>query len=152
MKFYGRNGGMAVAIRNHIMVFRVFVIALPIALVPSILLACFGNPYFWVFLVFPLLLLLASFAVLLSASYDERVFLGDTKKDHVFEICDDILRKDGKEIKRICSVKIYYYKRFLYMETSRSMFVIRNTDFTEGDREHLLSWARTHGIRVARGY
>ena len=34
MKFKGRNGGMAIAIHNHIMLFRVFVILLLISIIP----------------------------------------------------------------------------------------------------------------------
>ena len=65
---------------------------------------------------------------------------------------DTVVYKDGKEIKLIRSVKIYHYKNFLYMETSHSMFIIKNTDFISGDREGLLNWAKIHNIRVLFGY
>ena len=63
MKFKGRNGGTAVAIRNHIMLFRAFLITLLIALVPTIIFICIKNPYFWVFLILPLMLLAISYIV-----------------------------------------------------------------------------------------
>ena len=63
MKFKGRNGGMALAIRNHIMLFRAFVITLLITLVPTIIFICINNPYFWVFLILPLMLLAISYIV-----------------------------------------------------------------------------------------
>ena len=152
MKFKGRNGGMALAVRNHIMLFRAFAITLLIALVPTIIFACINNTYFWVFLSIPLMLLVMSFAVFFFSKYDEDVFLSGAKKDHVFEIKSNSLFKDGKEIKLIRSVKIYRYKEFLYMETARSVFLIKNTDFILGDREGFLSWARSCDIRVLAGY
>ena len=45
MKFKGRNGGMALAIRNHIMMFRAFVITLLITLVPTIIFICIKYYY-----------------------------------------------------------------------------------------------------------
>ena len=152
MKFKGKNGGMAVAIRNHIMLFRVFVISLLISMVPIIVFICTQNPYFWIFLIIPSVSFLLSFAVLLFVKYDENVFLSLEKKDHLFEIKDNRLFKDGKEIKLIKSIKIYRYKSFLYMETSRSMFVIKNSDFVIGDRESFLKCAIALGIKVKIGY
>ena len=152
MKFKGRNGGTAVAIRNHIMLFRAFVITLLITLIPTIFFICIKNPYFWVFLILPLMLLAISYIVFFFSKYDDRVFLSNLKKDHIFEIKNNSLFKDGKEIKLIKSVKIYRYKKFLYMETSHSMFVIQNTDFISGDRESFLSWAKSFDIRILCGY
>ena len=152
MKFKGRNGGMALAIRYHIMLFRAFVITLLITLIPTIFFICIKNPYFWVFLILPLMLLAISYIVFFFSKYDDRVFLSNLKKDHIFEIKNNSLFKDGKEIKLIKSVKIYRYKKFLYMETSHSMFVIKNTDFISGDRESFLSWAKSFDIRILCGY
>ena len=152
MKFKGRNGGMAAEIRNHIMLFRVFVISLLISIIPIIVFICSRNPYFWIFLIIPLMSFVLSFAVLLFIKHDENVFLSLEKKDHVFEIKDNRLYKDGKEIKLVKSIKIYRYKNFLYMETSHSMFIIKDTDFIIGDRESLLKWATVSGIKVKIGY
>ena len=152
MKFKGRNGGMAIAIRNHIMLFRVFVISLLISIIPIMFFICAHNPYFWIFLIIPLMSFVLSFAVLLFIKHDENVFLSLEKKDHVFEIKDNRLSKDGKEIKLVKSIKIYRYKNFLYMETSHSMFIIKDTDFIIGDRESLLKWATVSGIKVKIGY
>ena len=152
MKFKGRNGGMAVAIRNHIMGFRVFVISLLISIIPIMVFICAHNPYFWIFLIIPLMSFVLSFAVFLFIKYDENVFLSLSKKDHVFEIKDNRLSKDGKEIKLVKFIKIYRYKNFLYMETSHSIFIIKDTDFIIGDRESLLKWATVSGIKVKIGY
>ena len=38
------------------------------------------------------------------------------------------------------------------METSHSMFVIRDTDYTEGSRSELIEWATQNGIPVRLGY
>ena len=152
MKFKGRNGGMALAIRNHIMLFRAFVITLLITLVPTIIFVCINNSYFWIFLILPLMLLTISCVVFFFSKYDDRVFLRNQKKDHIFEVKNNSLFKDGKEIELIKSVKIYRYKNFLYMETSHSMFVIQNTDFISGDRDNFLIWAKSCDIRILCGY
>ena len=152
MKFKGRNGGMAIAIRNHIILSRLFVISLLISIIPIMFFICVHNPYFWILLIIPLMSFVLSFAVLLFIKYDENVFLSLEKKDHVFEIKDNRLSKDGKEIKLVKSIKIYRYKNFLYMETSHSIFIIKDTDFIIGDRESLLKWATVSGIKVKIGY
>ena len=152
MKFKGRNGGMAVAMRNHIMLFRAFVISSLIFLVPTIVFICTGNSYFWVFLIMPLLFLVFSLAVFLLAKYDEKLFLSNERKEHIFEIKNNCLFKNGKEVKLIQSIKIYQYNGFLYMETSHSMFTIKNTYYIEGNREELVAWAKNKGIKVLYGY
>ena len=152
MKFKGRNGGFAVAMHNHIVLFRAFVITLLIALIPTIIFICINNSYFWVFLILPVALLTISYAVFFFSKYDDRVFLSNLKKDHMFEIKNNSFLKDGKEIKLIQSVKIYRYKKFLYMETSHSMFVIQDADYISGDRESFLSWAKSCNIRIVCGY
>ena len=152
MKFKGRNGGMAMAIRNHILLFKAFLITLFITLVPTIVFICISNPYFWVFLILPFMLFVFSYAAFFLSKYDDRVFLRNQKKEHILEVKNNTLFKDGVEIKRIQSVKIYHYKKFLYMETSHSFFVIKNTDFMSGDRESFLSWAKSRDIRILRGY
>ena len=63
-----------------------------------------------------------------------------------------MIYKDGREIKLIRSIRIYRYKGFLYMETSHSMFVIRDTDYTQGSRSELIEWAKENGIPVRLGY
>ena len=98
------------------------------------------------------MLLAISYIVFFFSKHDDRVFLSNQKKDHIFEIKNNALFKDGKEIKLIQSLKIYRYKKFLYMETSHSMFVIKNTDFILGDRESFLSWAKSFDIRILCGY
>ena len=110
------------------------------------------QPLFLDFLIIPLMSLVLSFAVLLFIKYDENVFLSLEKKDHIFEIKDNHLFKDGKEIKLVKSIKMYRYKSFLYMETSHSMFIIKDADFIIGDRESLLKWATVSGIKVKIGY
>ena len=152
LKFKGRNDGIAVEIRNHIVLFRIFAVTLAVCLVPAIIFLCIGNPYFFLFLILPGFCLVLSFAVLLAIPYDEKVFLNGAKKDHVFEISNDCIFKDKKEIKLVKSIKIYRYKRFLYMETSHSMFVIKDTDYVVGSRNEFLSWAKKNGIPVLFGY
>lgn len=147
MKFKARNGGKAIAIHNHIRMFRAFAVTLPLCLILTII-----FPPLFLSLLLPAGLLLLSFLVLLFERYDENVFLQDEKKDHTFRVTDGVIYKDGREIKLIRSIRIYRYKGFLYMETSHSMFVIRDTDYTEGSRSELIEWAKENGIPVRLGY
>lgn len=147
MKFKARNGGKAIAIHNHIRVFRAFAVTLPLCLILTAIL-----PSLFLSLLLPAGLLLLSFLVLLFERYDENVFLQGERKDHTFRIEDGLIYKDGKEIKLIRSIRIYRYRGFLYMETSHSMFVIMDTDYTVGSRDELIGWAKENGIPVRLGY
>ena len=147
MKFKARNGGKAIAIHNHIRVFRAFAVTFPLCLILTVIV-----PSLFPSLLLPALLLLLSFLVPLFEKYDENVFLQGEKKDHTFRIVDGLIYKDGKEIKLIRSIKIYRYKDFLYMETSHSMFVIMDTDYTVGSRGELIDWATEMDIPVRLGY
>ena len=147
MKFKARNGGKAIAMHNHIRMFRAFAVTLPLCLILTIIF----SPLF-LSLLLPAGLLLLSFLVLLFEKYDENVFLQGERKDHTFRIEDGLIYKDGKEIKLIRSIRIYRYRGFLYMETSHSMFVIMDTDYTVGSRDELIEWARENGIPVRLGY
>ena len=147
MKFKARNGGKAIAIHNHIRMFRAFAVTLPLCLILTVIV-----PSLFLSLLLPAGLLLLSFLVLLFEKYDENVFLQGEKKDHTFRIKDGLIYKDGKEIKLIRSIRIYRYRGFLYMETSHSMFVIMDTDYTVGSRDELIGWARENGIPVRLGY
>ena len=147
MKFKARNGGKAIAIHNHIRMFRAFAVTLPLCLILTVIV-----PSLFLSMLLPALLLLLSFLVLLFERYDENVFLQGERKDHTFRIEDGLIYKDGKEIKLIRSIRIYRYKGFLYMETSHSMFVIMDNDYTVGSRDELIGWARENGIPVRLGY
>ena len=147
MKFKARNGGKAIAIHNHIRMFRAFAVTLPPCLILTVIV-----PSLFLSLLLPAGLLLVSFLVLLFEKYDENFFLQGTKKDHTFRVSDGLIYKDGKEIKLIRSIRFYRYRGFLYMETSHSMFVIKDTDYTDGSRDELIGWARENGIPVRLGY
>lgn len=147
MKFKARNGGKAIAIHNHIRMFRAFAVTLPLCLILTVI-----RPPLFLSLLLPAGLLLISFLVLLFEKYDENVFLKGERKDHTFRIEDGLIYKDGKELRLIRSIRIYRYRGFLYMETSHSMFVIKDTDYTVGSRDELIEWARENGIPVRLGY
>jgi hypothetical protein len=144
IRFKARNGGAAIAVRNHILLFRAFAVTLLLTLIPA-----FFVP---LILLLPAILLVLSFLVLLLWKYDENTFLEGAKKDHTFRIRDGVIFKDGKEIRLIRSIKLYRYRGFLYMETSHSMFIIRDTDYAAGSRDELIAWAKNNQIRVLCGY
>jgi len=152
MKFKGRNGGLAIEMRNHIIATRIWVISLLILSIPTIIFVCINNPYFYIFLIIPALNFILSFFVFALVKTDENVFLQGQKKDHIFEIKDGGIYKDKRLIKLYKCIKIYRYPRFLYMETTHSMFIIKDTDYTEGNRAELISWAKANGIKVLYGY
>lgn len=144
IRFKARNGGSAIAVRNHILLFRAFAVTLLLSLIPA-----FFVP---LILLLPAILLVLSFLVLLFWKYDENTFLEGAKKDHTFRVRDGVIFKDGKEVRLIRSIKLYRYRGFLYMETSHSMFIIRDTDYAAGSRDDLVSWAKNNQIRVLCGY
>ena len=152
MKFKARNGGLAVGIRNHILMFRSFIVSLVLMLIPTLITRFMGNEYYYVFLLPPILLLAISFLVLLAINTDEKSFRQLNKKDNIFEIKNGIIYKDRKEIKLVGEIKIYCYPGFLYIETSHSMFTVKNTDYLMGSRSELLKWASEHKIKVRTGY
>lgn len=100
----------------------------------------------------PLFFLVVSLVVFFGVKYDDERFLAKEIKDHIFEIKNNCIFKDGKEIKLTQSVKIYRYKGFLYMETSHSMFIVKDTDFVIGTRKEFLTWAKSCRIKVLCGY
>ena len=144
IRFKARNGGSAIAVRNHILLFRAFAVTLLLSLIPA-----FFVP---LILLLPAILLVLSFLVLLFWKYDENTFLEGAKKDHTFRVRDGVIFKDGKEVRLIRSIKLYRYRGFLYMETSHSMFIIRDTDYAAGSRDELIAWAKNNQIRVLCGY
>lgn len=152
MRFEGKNGGLAMAIRSHILIMRAFAISLIICIIPAIILLCIHNPHFYIFLVFPPFFLVLSFIDFAFIKYNDKVFLSNLKTDHIFEIQNNTIYKDGKEIKLIQAIKIYRYKGFLYMETSHSTFIIKDTDYAVGDRKTFLTWAKSNDIKVLFGY
>ena len=86
MKFKARNGGKAIAIHNHIRVFRAFAVTLPLCLILTVI-----FPPLFLSLLLPAGLLLLSFLVLLFERYDENVFLQGEKKDHAFRVTDGVI-------------------------------------------------------------
>ena len=75
MKFKARNGGKAIAIHNHIRVFRAFAVTFPLCLILTVIV-----PSLFPSLLLPALLLLLSFLVPLFEKYDENVFLQGEKR------------------------------------------------------------------------
>lgn len=152
ISFIGRNDGLAIGMRNHINLFIVFIFSFMIWIVPGVIFLILEKYEVLLFLIFPLFFLILSYVIFLFVNTDDKIFLQGQKKSHNFFIKDNIIYKDNKEIKLINSIKIYRYKHFLFMNTSHSMFIIKNGDYNVGDREKFIAWAKNNKIKCKKGF
>lgn len=66
-------------------------------------------------------------------------FLKDKRIKHKIVLEDGILYKDEKEIKSIANIRLYKFKKFLFLELKNSYYRIMNKDFIQGTRDDFLS-------------
>lgn len=152
ISFIGRNNGFAIGMMNHINLIKVFIVTFVITLIPVTVFVSFGKYYSFYFFLFPFFFFGLSFLIFIFVKYDDNVFLSQSKKEHVFKIIDDHIYKDSNQIKLIKSIKVYKYRKFLFLETSHSYFVINNYDYKTGDREMLIEWIKKNNIKCFIGY
>ena len=152
ISFKGRNNGFAIAIMNHINMMKVFFLTFVICLIPVVILVCLGKYSFLFLLIIPFFIFVLSFIVFLFVKYDDRVFLSKCKKEHDFKIVENIIFKSNKEIKLMKNIRVYKYRKFLFMITSHSYYVISNKDYEDGNRELFLGWLKKNHIKCIKGY
>lgn len=66
-------------------------------------------------------------------------FLEGEKVKHTFCLKNGIFYKDGKEMKNVSDIRLYKFRKFLFIETKKSYYRIPNEDYTSGSREEFLS-------------
>ena len=131
---------------------RAFFVTLPIALIPAVLFTILGNFFVLFALVFPFAFLLLAYVQFAFVRYNTKVFLSGSKQVHNFEIEDAKLLRNKTQIKVLENIKIFRYKKFLFMVTAKTYYVIKNEDYLEGCREEFISWAKGNSIRVGRKF
>lgn len=142
----GYNDGKAIAIYSNIKIFPYFAVTLILSLV-SMILALVFNLYelMWVFLL-PILLLLGMLLNTVVNSH-AKGYLKGLKVKHRFCLENGILFKDGKEIKSTEDIKIYKFRKFLFLELKQSYYRIEDSDYITGSRTEFLAQVKFYNKR-----
>ena len=139
ISFYGYNDGKAIEIYNCINLFLPTVISIMVSLVLSLLSCFLHNPYLLVIWIIPVILLLTYILCISVTSYNDRVFLSGAKKRHSFIVDNESLIRDGKPMKTD-GIKIYTFRKFVFLITKKTYYRIPNEEFVGISREEFLSF------------
>lgn len=138
IEMIGYNDEKAIAIYSVIKTMPFFVISLIVAcfsLIPTLVFGIYELLFVFLLPAIILLSMLFRFAV----NINNKTFLGRAKKKHIFCLDSGCLYKDGKEIKNISDIRLYKFKKFIFLELKRSYYRIMNEDYLIGSREEFLS-------------
>lgn len=69
-------------------------------------------------------------------------FLKGVKIKHTFCLEDGTLYKDGREIKSISNIRLYKFKKFIFLELKQSYYRIMNEDYISGSRDKFIAQLR----------
>ena len=141
ISFYGYNDGKAIEIYNCINLFLPTVISIMVSLVLSLLSYFLHNPYLLVIWIIPVILLLTYILCISVTSYNDRVFLSGAKKRHSFIVDNGSLVRDGKPMKTD-GIKIYTFRKFVFLITKKTYYRIPNEEFVGISREEFLSFMK----------
>lgn len=137
IEMIGYNDGKSIGIHSYIKL-RPFAIA---SLVFSIILLLpafvFQMYELLVLLILPVIFILVIFFIFIVKS-KYTTFLKGKKIKHYFRFENGSFFKDGKEIKSKDKIRLYKFKRFLFLEFKNSYYRIENDDYLVGNREGLL--------------
>ena len=138
ISFYGYNDGKAIEIYNCINLFLPTAISVILALVFSLFAYLFRNPYLLVIWILPVILFLTYILCISMTGYNDRVFLSGAKKRHSFIVDNESLIRDGKPMKTD-GIKIYTFRKFVFLITKKTYYRIPNEEFVGISREEFLS-------------
>lgn len=139
ISFYGYNDGKAIEIYNCINLFLPTVISVILSLVLSLFSYFFHNPYILVIWILPAILFLTYILCISISGYNDRVFLSGAKKRHSFIVDNESLIRDGKPMKTD-GIKIYTFRKFVFLITKKTYYRIPNEEFVGISREEFLSF------------
>ncbi len=134
----GYNDEKAIAIYSTIKLMPFILGSFIFALVSSIPALIFKIYFLLIPFILPVLLLLC-LALNWIVNLNYKRFLNGLSVKHVFCLENGKLLKDGKEVKTTDRIKIYKFKKFLFLELKKSYYRIGNDDFISGNREEFLS-------------
>ncbi|MBE6748235.1 MAG: hypothetical protein E7557_03285 [Ruminococcaceae bacterium] len=141
VSFYGYNDGKAIRIYNCINLFLPTVISTIASLTLSVLSYVLSNPYLLIIWIIPAILFFTYILCFAFTNYDDRVFLSGSKKKHSFIVENANLIRDGKLVKKD-GIKVYPFKKFVFMITQNTYYRIPNEEFVGISREEFLDFIK----------
>lgn len=158
MKFIGKNDGFTTYFSNQQNLKKISFYSFLILIIPTITLTLIFNIYFLVFLTIPILgMLLVIIHSLLKnklINYQNKTNIEFKQKtQHLFEIKDNHLYKDYREIKNIQAITIYLYKDFILLKQKNnyiSDYIIHNSDYQKGSREEFIAWIKNNNFKIKK--
>ena len=137
IEMIGYNDSKAIGIYGNIKLFPVFIISLILSflfLIPALLLKIYLLSLFFVLPLFILLIILIQYVI----NTKSKNFLEGSLVKHKFLLKNNLLYKDGVEIKSVNDICLYKFKNFLFLILKNSYYRINNSDFIVGSRDEFL--------------
>ena len=144
VSFYGYNDGKAIEIYNCIQLFLPTMISVVVSLFFTVLAFVLNYFYLLVVWVFPAMMCFSYILSISLTGYNDRVFLGSAKKKHSFIVDQEKLIRDGKPINKDC-IKVYAFRKFVFLITKRTYYRIPNDEFVGIIREEFLLFMKNAG-------
>lgn len=137
IEFYGYNDTTTLAFYVSIKLLQVFIVSLAISLI-SIPFALALSIYelFYIFIMPGIILILIPLCYLLNCKYT--TFLEGNKTKHKFVLDSGYLYKDSRLIKNNDEIKIYKFKKFLFLVLPKTYYIVHNNDYIKGSRDEFL--------------
>ena len=141
IEMIGYNDTKTIAIYSSIKMLPFLIVSFIVSLLSLIPLFIFKiYELLYIFILPGLLLFIIVFQYVINSNYKN--YLKGSKTKHIFCLEDGTLYKDKKEIKSISDIRLYKFRRFLFLELKQSYYRIMNEDFISGSREEFLSQLR----------
>ena len=137
IEMIGYNDSKAIGIYGNIKLFPVFIISLILSflfLIPALLLKIYILSLFFGLPLFILLIIIIQYVI----NTKSKNFLEGSLVKHKFLLKNNLLYKDGEEIKSVNDICLYKFKNFLFLILKNSYYRINNSDFIIGSRDEFL--------------
>ena len=134
----GYNDTKAIAIYGNIKMTPFFIgslIASCLTLIPTFIFGIYELAFVFILPALLGIIMITQYIVNCSS----KKFLEGEKVKHTFCLDSGTFYKDGKEMKNVSDIRLYKFKKFLFIETKKSYYRIANEDYTSGSREEFLS-------------
>ena len=151
ISFTGKHNRFAFLVINHLDVVKALFWGLGIVALLVIVPIIGGHYTYFLGFCFPIFFYLVSLSVFIFYRNDDKVFSLLTKVDYDLKIIDNRLFVNDEEISLTRDIKLYRYRRFLFLITFDSFFVIDNNNYKIGNRELFLEWIKNNKIKCVRG-
>ena len=133
----GYNDTKSIAIYGNIKMTPFFIGSLIVSLLSLVPAFIFGI--YELAFIFILPALLGIVMITQNINCSSKNFLEGEKVKHTFCLENGIFYKDGKEMKNVSDIRLYKFRKFLFIEREKSYYRIANEDYTSGSREEFLS-------------